>query len=152
MREREFRLERIYRLRSKLCEMEEMKTRRAHRLRDASREALESARHDLNQSALSMLRSGYEGCRADTLHRQWSHRVKLEIDHSRSEEDLTRKEHLVRRRRQQLQRARQRKESLQKLREREQSRQRRERLQREQKLIDEIATGQHVRKGGEDPL
>ncbi|GEM_PF-5600936 len=152
MTKRKFRLERIYRLRSKLCEMEEMKTRRAHRQRDESREALEGARRDVNRSVLAMVRSGYQGCRADVLHRQWSHRVKLELDRNSREKDLTRKERQVDRCRRRLNRARQRKETLQKLKEREERKLRTERLKREQKMIDEIAVVQHVRKGGEGPL
>ncbi len=145
-----FRLERILRLRRRLCDMEEMATRRANMLRNESEAALDAARGDLARNSEAILESGQRGCQAEALHNRWWHQVRLETVRTGREEDLKEKERLAEQSRTRLQQARQRREILDRLREQAEKKAEIHRRRHEQKVIDDVASSRHVMEGGEN--
>ncbi|MFO8060902.1 MAG: flagellar FliJ family protein, partial [Bacillota bacterium] len=144
-----FRLERILRLRRRLCAMEEMRFRRANMQRRQSEAALQAARTDLQRNTAAILESGQTGCQAQVLHRRWWHRIRLEAIKSGREEDLREKERLAEQSRMRLQQARQKREVLDRLREQADKRARMQRRRKQQKVIDDVASTRYVREGGD---
>lgn len=145
----EFRLERVYRMRSRQHRHEELRTLKANQLRSQSRTALEAASDHLDRKGAALVESGTRGCNAATLHRRWWHMTRLQREKEDLEEDLQVKERHAEECRHQLRRARQRKDVLKSLKERAEARTRLKQKRREQKTIDDVASARYVMRRGE---
>ncbi len=144
-----FRLERIYHLRTKLTDVEEVKTRKAQGERDEARGALDSTRWRLQNNLEYTIRRTQAGCSALDLRNQYQHRVRLERERADREEEYRTKEALARMCREELLRVKREEQVLEKLRERHFVAETRQEKIREQKQIDETAGYQHTSKGGD---
>ena len=144
-----FRLERVYRLRTKLTEAEEIKNRRAHAARDDARGALEETTSRLSANLHGSLQKTERGCSAADLRSSWAHRLRLEREKDYREEELRTKEELARMCREELVRVKREEQVLEKLRERHLLAALREDKRRHQKILDEAAGRQVLRRGGD---
>lgn len=145
----EFRLERVYRVRSRQHRHAELRTLKANQLRLQGQRALEDALEDLDRTGAAMVESGRRGCSARTLHRGWWLMTRLQREKQDLEEDLQARERHAEECRQQLRRTQQQKEVLENLRERAGARNRLQQRRREQKTIDDVASARYVMRRGE---
>jgi len=144
-----FRLERVYRLRTKLTEAEEVKSRRAHAAREDARGALEESTSRLSANLEGSLQKTERGCSAADLRANWAHRLRLEREKDGRQEELRTKEELARLSREELLRAKREEQILEKLRERHLLAALREEKRYQQKALDEVAGRRMVRRGGD---
>ncbi|MFP4200265.1 MAG: flagellar export protein FliJ [Clostridia bacterium] len=147
--DQKFRLERVYHLKAKLTEIEQMKTKYALDARDRTVDALQKKEDKLMSNYRHSLHRARDGCSVRELQGHYEHRVRLQRERHELEIDAEDKEKLLRSHREELLRVRREEQKFENLRRRHFERRSREEKKREQKSIDETANGRYAQRGGD---